>query len=157
MFPIKGSIAKYQKLPREQQVAVITEAKKVIRKLDNGLLAGSVRELWETHQDPGSSGGGSSSSNQDAAASPPQRRKPKFVASPSPEPLRGKPHHPMRDGLRSSRALAGVVAGEVKQVRTARQWSRSHSIAFDQIKRDAQAANAARRRADAHTPVNVRE
>ena len=112
LFPIKGSIAKYQKLPREQQVAVITEAKKVIRKLDNGLLAGSVRELWETHQDPGSSGGGSSSSNQDAAASPPQRRKPKFVASPSPEPLRGKPHHPMRDGLRSSTALAAWSPGK---------------------------------------------
>ena len=116
LFPIKGSIAKYQKLPREQQVAVITEAKKVIKKLDNGLLAGSVRELWSSNQGPGSSGGSGTTYNRDAVASPPMRRKKKFVASPSPEPLRGKPHHPMRDGLRSSRALAGVVAGEVKQV-----------------------------------------
>ena len=45
LVPHKGSITKFQKLPREQQVAVITEAKKVIKKLDNGLLAGSVREL----------------------------------------------------------------------------------------------------------------
>ena len=54
MFP-KGSITKFHKLPREQQVAVITEAKKVIKKLDNGLLAGSLRELWATSQEPGSS------------------------------------------------------------------------------------------------------
>ena len=85
---------------------MITEAKKVIKKLDNGLLAGSVRELWASNQGPGSSGGSGTTYNRDAVASPPMRRKMKFVASPSPEPLRGNPHHLLRDGLRSSQALA---------------------------------------------------
>ena len=111
LFP-KGSIKKFHKLPREQQVAVITEAKKVIKKLDNGLLAGSVRELWSSNQGPGSSGGSGTTYNRDAVASPPMRRKKKFVASPSPEPLRGNPHHLLRDGLRSSTALAAWSPGK---------------------------------------------
>ena len=84
----------------------------MLKNLEEFMKVGSVEEYLEM-PDAGSSGGGGTS-EQHAAASPPLRRKRKFVPSPFPEPLRGKPHHPARDGGRSSYALAGLLARQVR-------------------------------------------
>ena len=106
----KGSITKWKRLPRQAQKGVIVDAKKVIKNLEELMKAGSVEEYYEK-SDEGSSGGAGTSAQYEAA-SPPLRRTRQFVASPSPEPLRGNPHHPARHGGRSSYALAAFSPGK---------------------------------------------
>ena len=86
-------------------------AKKIVKKLEEHLMQGSVRELWQ--KAPGSSGAGTSSEAGPSSPTPHKiRRQPKFVPSPSPEPVRGQPHHPARTGKRSSSALAAWSPGQ---------------------------------------------
>ena len=108
----KGSISKFKRLPTAAQRGVIKDARKVLKNLEEFLKEKEGQPSVEEFLQQGGSSGGGGTSREHAASSPPQHRKPKYQASPSPEPLRGNPHHPARDGSRSSRALPGFSPGK---------------------------------------------
>eukprot|EP00964_Phaeocystis_antarctica_P122105 scaffold85762_cov96-Phaeocystis_antarctica.AAC.2 len=65
------------------------------------------RSLFPNHEPsmPQAESQAAGSSGRPQTPPQPERKKKKFKPSPSPEGLHGNPHHPARDGMRSSFSL----------------------------------------------------
>ena len=106
VFP-KASESDWNKLSTPDQLRALDDVKDTYTHLKTQIMLKTQRSLFPNHEPsmPQAESQAAGSSGSPQTPPQPERKKKKFKPSPSPEGLHGNPHHPARDGMRSSFSL----------------------------------------------------
>ena len=106
VFP-KASESDWNKLSTPDQLRALDDVKDTYTHLKTQIMLKTQRSLFPNHEPSMPQAESQAAGSSGCPQTPPQteRKKKKFKPSPSPEALHGNPHHPARDGMRSSFSL----------------------------------------------------
>ena len=106
IFP-KASESTWNMLSTPDQLRGLEEVKDTYKHLKTKIMQKTQRSLFPNHDPsmPQAESQAAGPSGPPQTPPQPEHKKKKFKPSPSPEGLHGNPHHPARDGMRSSFSL----------------------------------------------------
>ena len=106
IFP-KATRSDWDKLSTPDQLNALDDVKDTTKQLKTQIMRKAHRSLFPNHEPsmPPAESQAAGSSGGPQTPPQPERKKKKFKPSPSPEALHGDPHHPARDGTRSSLSM----------------------------------------------------